>query len=107
MIDPSDIAGDVAAGATALAGLLLVYLGSLATGFGSYDTTQQHSVRASFQRRAWFGFIGLVFAIVAAALALLGKWINVDEMTSVAAVLLLFSFGWGIVTALLTVQEIS
>jgi hypothetical protein len=29
MVDPSDIAGDVIAGATALAGLILVYLGSL------------------------------------------------------------------------------
>jgi hypothetical protein len=107
MVDSSEIAGDVVAGATALAGHILVYLGSLATGYGSYDILQQNSVRTSFRRRAWFGFIGLVLAIGAAGLALFGKWTNIDSLTSVAAALLLISFGWGIVTALLTVREIS
>jgi hypothetical protein len=106
MVDPSDIAGDVITGATALAGLILVYLGSIATGYGSYDVTQQHSVMAAYQRRAWFGFVGFVLALLAAAAALVGKWWDLDCLTTVAAVVLLFSFGLGIATALLTVLEV-
>ena len=100
------LAGDVLAGATALAGLILVYLGSLAAGYATYDTTQQPAVRPSFQRRAWFGFIGLTVAIVAAALALTGKWAGVDWMAAASAILLIVAFAWGIATALLTVLEI-
>lgn len=100
------LAGDVLAGATALAGLILVYLGSLAAGYATYDTTQQPAVRPSFQRRAWFGFAGLAVAIAAAVLALGGKWSGADWMATTSAVLLLVAFGWGISTALLTVLEI-
>ena len=107
MIDPSDIAGDVVAGSTALAGLLIVYLGSLATGYGSYDATQQGSVRAAYKRRAWFAFGGLTLALLSAASALFGKWTDWDSLTAVAAGLLIFSFGLGVVTAFLTVQEIN
>ena len=106
MIDPSDIAGDVVAGSTALAGLLLVYLGSLATGYGGYDATQQHSVLVPYKRRAWFAFGAITIALVSAGTALFGKWADADWLTSIAAMLLLFSFCLGVVTAFLTVQEI-
>jgi hypothetical protein len=106
MVSPISFAGDVLAGSTALAGLILVYLGSLAAGYAAYDTTQQPAVRPSFQRRAWFGFVGLAVAILAAAFALTAKWAGVNWMASTAAILLLVAFVWGILTALLTVLEI-
>ena len=39
------LTGDVIAGGAALAGLILVYLGNVATIFGIYEKTQQHAVR--------------------------------------------------------------
>jgi hypothetical protein len=54
------LTGDVIAAGAALAGLILVYLGSVATGYAGYERTQQGTVRASFQRRAWFGVVGVV-----------------------------------------------
>ena len=106
MPEASIIAGDVLAGSTALAGLLLVYLGGLAAGYAGYETTQQPAVRPSFRRRAWFGFVGLAVSILAAGLALAAKWAALDCMAAASAFLLLVAFGWGIATALLTVLEI-
>jgi len=107
MIDPSNIAGDVIAAATALAGLILVYLGGIANGYARYDTTQRHAVKSSYQKRAWFAFVGFVLAILSAGLALIGVWFDIDCLTALAAVILGVSLAWGVVTALLTVLEIS
>jgi hypothetical protein len=74
MVDPVELAGDVVTGATALAGLVLVYLGMAVSGFAGFERDQQASVRARFQVRAWFAFVGMAFSILAAILALIGKW---------------------------------
>src|SRR6266536_5619741 len=76
MVDPVGIAVDVVTGATALAGLVLVYLGSVASGFAGFLPEQQRTVRRRFQVRAWFAFVGMVLAILAAMLALIGKWLG-------------------------------
>src|SRR5882757_5965406 len=73
---PVELSGDVVTGASALAGLFLVYLGNVATAFSTFDRTQQASVRGSHQTRGWLAFAGIVFAILAAGLALLGKWLG-------------------------------
>jgi hypothetical protein len=73
MVDPIEIAGDVVTGATALAGLILVYLGSVAAGYASFQREQQGAVRRSFAFRAWFSFAGMVLAISAAMLALMAS----------------------------------
>ena len=67
------VAGDVATAAVALAGLILVFIGTISTSFDSYQKTEQNAVRARYQRRAWFSFVGFVLAIISAALAILGK----------------------------------
>jgi uncharacterized membrane protein YdjX (TVP38/TMEM64 family) len=74
MVDPLELAADVVTGATALAGLILVYLGMVVSGFAGFQREQQATVRAAHQLRAWFAFVGMTLAIVAAVLALIGKW---------------------------------
>jgi peptidoglycan/LPS O-acetylase OafA/YrhL len=106
MIDPVTFAGDVIQGATALAGLLLVYLGSVATSYSAYEKAQQASVRASFGRRAWFACIGTVLAILAAMLALGAKALNNPCMAWAATVIILIALAWAIACAVLSAWEI-
>jgi hypothetical protein len=101
-----NVAGDVVTAATALAGLILVYLGSVATSFASFEKTQQSSVRASHQRRVWIAFVGLLFALASAAFAVIGKWIGSECCANVAVALLFIAFLWGIASALMTVLEV-
>jgi len=84
-----NVAGDVAASAVALAGLILVFLGYISTSFDSYEKTEQNAVRARYQWRAWFAFAGFVLALASALLALIGKWLHY-ECAALGAVLILF-----------------
>jgi hypothetical protein len=95
VVKPVELAGDVVTGASALAGLFLVYLGNVATAFSTFDKSQQTSVRGSHQTRGWLAFAGTVFAILAAGLALLGKWLGSQCIASGAIVLLLLALVWG------------
>ncbi|MGE5562718.1 MAG: hypothetical protein ACM3ZV_05335 [Bacillota bacterium] len=101
-----NVAGEVVGAATALAGLILVYLGSIAASYASYETTQQGSVRLSHQRRIWLAFIGFVFALSSSALAVVGKWIGSECSATIAVILLFIAFIWGIASALMTVLEV-
>jgi uncharacterized membrane protein len=56
--------------ATALAGLILVFLGAISASFASYHKQEQAAVRARFQTRAWIAFVGFTLALLSAALAL-------------------------------------
>jgi hypothetical protein len=107
MLDPSEIAGDVISGGSALAGLILVYLGSVATGYSSFSAVQQPSVKVGYQRRAWFAFSGFVIAILSVGCALFGKWMDADWLSISGAVLLLISLTWSVITALFTALEVS
>ena len=65
--------GDLASAATALGGLLLVFIGSVSTGYGAYDATQQAAVRRGFLLRGLLAFLGFLLSLSAAVLALAGK----------------------------------
>lgn len=106
-MDSISIAGETVTAATALAGLILVYLGSLAASFGTYQPAEKKTVKGGFQRRAWVAFIGLVLALIAAALGVVGKWLPNECVADAATVLLLISFVWGVGIALITTLEIS
>jgi hypothetical protein len=106
MVDPLELAADVVTGATALAGLVLVYMGMAVSGFAAFQREQQGSVRARYQVRIWFAFVGMVLAILSAMLALVGKWAHNGCVLAAGIVLLLLALVWGIALAFLTVREI-
>lgn len=99
-------AGEVVTAATALAGLILVYLGALATGFDRFQPQEKKAVKSRFQVRAWLAFAGLCLALGAAALGVLGKWLPNGCIADAAVILLLIAFLWGALIAFLTVREI-
>jgi len=103
---PIELSGDVVTGASTLAGLFLVYLGNVATAYGTYDREAQSVVRHSFQRRARLAVIGIIFAILAAGLALLGKWDGSNGVAASAIVLLLAALVFGVVIGVVGAQDI-
>ncbi len=100
------LTGDVIAAGAALAGLILVYLGSVASGYAGFAATEQRSVRASFQRRAWFAVVGVALAIAASGTALLGKWLSQICLAGSSVVLLALAFIWVVATAVLIAFEV-
>lgn len=108
MVLPSAIAvaSEVAGSATALAGLILVFLGAISASFSSYDKQGQSAVRGRFQWRAWFAFVGFVLCLLAASFALLGKWLSNDCAAFAGLVLLVVALVWVLLAALAAVREI-
>jgi NAD/NADP transhydrogenase beta subunit len=106
MVDPVSVTDDVVAGTTALAGLILVYLGNVASGLASFEEDERGAVRATYRFRAWFAFAGMVIAIVSTMLAITAKWSNSACIAVWAIVLLFLALFWGIALAFLTAREI-
>ena len=98
-------AGDVASAATALGGLLLVFIGSVASGFDSYKPEDRGAVRAKFFRKGVFAFAGFVLALVAAVLALAGKLTECQSYVMWAVGCLCLSFVVVGIAAFLSILE--
>jgi len=92
-------ASDVAAAGTALAGLILVYLGAVAVRYESLNTKSKANQRDRYRWHAWLALNGIVFALAATVLALIaGSFASHQELAELlarlAAVALLVSFIW-------------
>ena len=70
------VSGDIAAAATALSGLLVVFLGSIVASYDGFDPTSKAAVRQRFKDRAKLGAIGFFASLAAAVSALVGKWLD-------------------------------
>ena len=90
---------DVAHDGTALAGLLLVYLGALAVRYNSLDNRSKTDKRDQFQRHAWLALSGIVLALAAAFFALITEATKSRPLTIIAAIALIVSFGIAAVAA--------
>jgi putative Mn2+ efflux pump MntP len=106
MASAIELSGDISAAATALAGLLLVFIGAIFTAFDSYEKQEQGTVRSRYQRRAWFAFFGFVLSIFATALALTGKWLQQERATIVAIACLAIALICTLIAAFFSVREI-
>jgi hypothetical protein len=106
MGEDSSIASDVITASTALAGLLLVFLGGLVSAYQSYDAEQQPSVRAGYRGKAWFAFAGFLFALLSGALAFIGKIWGEAAVVAVAIAMLGAAFVWTAASAYLSAREI-
>jgi hypothetical protein len=107
MATPIEIATDVVAGGSALAGLILVYIGGVAASYASYRPEDQPAVRWRYLWKIWFAFIGAVLAIVAAGLALIAKWCDVSLMATASIVILLITLGWSVIIMFLSAREVA
>jgi len=105
-MDGISVAGEVVTAGTALAGLILIYIGSLVTAFGTYQPQEQKSVRIRFLGRAWIAFVGFFLALLAAGMGVVGKWIASACAGNVAVWVLLAAFGWAIFATVQAIREI-
>ena len=96
MLDPVSAAGDIADAGTALAGLILVYLGAVAVRYETLDPKDQSSARDVYRRHARRAFRGIVIALVAAIAALTAESLKSEPyatvIAAVAVLALLMSF---------------
>lgn len=73
-MDPTIVAGQVTTAGTALAGLILVFLGNIFTSFNSYDADQQSSVKRKYRMRGLMALAGFVMSLLTAVFGLLSHW---------------------------------
>lgn len=106
-MDGIAVAGEVVTAGTALAGLILIYIGGLVSSFGARQPGgERNAVRIAFLARAWLAFVGFFLALLAAALAIIGKWIASPCTGNVAPWVLLGAFGWAIFATVQAIREI-
>jgi uncharacterized membrane protein len=95
-LDLVSVASDVAAAGSALAGLILVYLGAVAVRYETLDPQDQSSARDVYRHHARRAFRGLVIALVATVAALAAKSLKSEPyatmIAAVAVLALLMSF---------------
>ncbi|MCP3472406.1 hypothetical protein NLM33_19015 [Bradyrhizobium sp. CCGUVB1N3] len=101
-----EVGGDISAAATALAGLLLVFLGAIAVAFEGYQPQERNPIRGRYQRRAWLGFVGFVFAILAAATGIAGKAFHQECIALIGALCLVVALIMSLLVALFSALEI-
>ena len=98
--------GLVFTGGTALAGLILVFLGGIFTAFDAYDATQQKSVRSKYRTRAYTALAGFVASLVAAILVIPAHWIAPACLLNAALIFLILAFGSTLAVAFMAVSDI-
>jgi hypothetical protein len=105
-MNAAHVADQVLTAATALAGLILVFLGNVVSSYESYDPQAKSSVRARFRWRGWFAFSGFAAALVSALLALAHNWQPENWLVVVAVGLLVASLACAFVAAIIQVLDI-
>jgi hypothetical protein len=106
-LDSLSIAGETVAAASALAGLVVVYLGNLHGAFTHLPPDKQRRVKARFRKRAIIAFEGVTISLVAAALGAVGKSLGCELVADISTLVLLAAFWWGIRIAWMTRQEVT
>jgi hypothetical protein len=105
--DSLSIAGETVAAATALAGLVIVYLGNLHSAFTHLPEEKQGRVKAQFQKRARIAFEGVEISLVAAALGVFGKLRCSELVADLSTVFLAVAFFWAFRVARMTRREVT
>jgi hypothetical protein len=106
-MDGLAVADDVVTAGTALAGLILIHIGSIAADFDSRQPGgERNAVRLKLLTRAWIAFVGFFLALFSAGLAILGKWVASPCAGNVAVWVLLAAFGWAIFATVQLVRGI-
>lgn len=100
------VTSDVISAGTALAGLILVYVGFQVSDYGSYRPTERKAVKSKFQLRVVLALIGVGLALLSALVALLAKAAGSENAAPIAVVLAVLAFIWTFVVAAANALEI-
>jgi hypothetical protein len=105
-MDASHIADQLLTASTALAGLVLVFLSNVISGFDSYDPREKASVRPRFRFRARFGLAGFGAALLSALASLVYYWICWGWLVDASAGLLVLSLFIALAAAFISTKDI-
>lgn len=100
------ISGHLLTAGTALAGLVLVFLGQVFTSYDGYDATEKKSVRSKYQTRGVLALIGFLLAGVSAALGYWASWSGSPGVAWVGSVSLAAAFVFVVIVAVASVQDL-
>lgn len=82
-----DLMDDIVTASTALAGLILVFMGAIVTAYEAYSSVEQQHVKARYWRRACFSLVGLILALATCVLSLVAKGLNAAPIALITLVL--------------------
>jgi hypothetical protein len=85
---------------------MLVFMGTIATGFSSYESPQQDTVRTSYRLKIWFSFCGFLASIISSGLALISKGYNCAGLLVYSMYLLFAALAIAAIAAILSALEI-
>ncbi len=104
--DAKNILGQLLAGGAALAGLVLVFLGSIVSAYESFEPTSRRAIRLRYRWRVWAAFSGFGGALLSATFALLGLFRGPSPWLGISVALLAASGVVLIVLAFLSAREV-
>jgi hypothetical protein len=105
-VDTNTLISLLFSGGTALAGLILVFLGGTINAYDAYDATQKPYVRKKYLLRSRLGFTGFLLSVISALTALLRIWVSSPLLITVSLTTILFSFGILVLLAFLAVHAV-
>jgi hypothetical protein len=105
-VDTNTLISLLFSGGTALAGLILVFLGGTINAYETFDRVQKTAVRSKYLARARLGLAGFLFAILSALSALSLVWVSVPSLILVSVISILISFLLVILLAFLAIKEV-
>ena len=85
---------------------MLVFIGSVASGYDSYETASKAAVRNRYRRRAWLALIGFFLSLGSALTALIVRWFGLDWFVYASVVLLASALILASIAALQMVGDI-
>ena len=107
MVSPIELGGDVITAGTALAGLLLVFLGNAVAEFGDFDAEASDVVLKRYKRKASSAFVGFCFALCSTIFAFAGKIWSLPCLGELSLALLLCAFISTAISGFTLMREIS
>jgi hypothetical protein len=106
-VDKHTLIGLLFSGGTALAGLILVFLGGVLSAYDSYSAVAKQAVRPKYKRRAKIGLAGFIFAMSSAILAFMANWLLSSWLIPTSIACLAASFMLVLLSAIQAVGDIS
>ena len=105
-MDDTHIADQLLTAATALAGLVLIFLSNAVIAYESYQTQERRTVRIKYRDRGVIALSSFFCALVSALSSLFYYWIKSPSMIIVAAGFFVASFLLALSTAFISVLDI-
>ena len=106
MDDLPKIAEQMAGMGTALAGLILVFLGTIVGQYDSFDTPSKNRVKVQFRNRALIAFLGLASAVATAAFGFSYNFFSYDWLICVALACLIVALLALVVSAIFEIGRL-